>query len=111
MTNRQGIGLGLLCGVALGVVACVAVLIWTGERMQEAQAEAYEAGLDTGIQRMRGEGNAIRIAMNEGLLQSNEDMSAQIDEAIKFLEPLASRNDLPEEAKVGIQAALGALDK
>jgi flagellar biosynthesis/type III secretory pathway protein FliH len=111
MTTKQGIGLGLLCGIAVGVAGCVAMLIWTGERSKAAQADAYQQGRAAGFTQARGEGQAISLMLNEGLMQSNEDMSAQIDEALKLLKPLSERDDLPEGAKEAISSALETLNR
>lgn len=111
MTGKQNLGLGLLCGVALGVLACVALLVWTGERLEAAQIKAYEDGREAGVALMRGEGDAISLALNEGLMQSNADMSAQIDEAIKLLMPISSNLEIPQDALASIQAALATLEK
>ncbi|MCC7509094.1 MAG: hypothetical protein IT464_06940 [Planctomycetes bacterium] len=109
MTNKQGIGLGLLCGIALGTMACVGVLVWSGSQLKESQKAAYEAGIKA-ANSAAGNQDAISVKLNDGLMQENLRFANQMTAAREALQPLAARTDLPADTREAVDKALKALE-
>ncbi|MBX3460694.1 MAG: hypothetical protein KF696_12150 [Planctomycetes bacterium] len=108
MTSKQGLGLGLLCGIAAGTVACVAVVFWSGQQLKDAQKDAYERGiLDASKASQNTE--PISLQLNAAMLKENGELHEALKAAREKLEPVAKRTDLPAEARQAVEEAIEAL--
>jgi hypothetical protein len=109
MTVKQAISLGLLCGVALGAAACVGVLVWTGERLTDARARAYDEGLERARAQEVAKREKVSGRFNEALLDENRRLMLKIEAAEEALTKLADRADLPADAQAAISDTLEVL--
>lgn len=105
MSGKQGLALGLLCGIAVGAIAFVATMVWAGGQLNDARQEAYERGIQD-ANAAAGNAEPIALQLNAAMMKENEELHAALKAAREKLEPLPARTDLPAEAKTAIEEAL-----
>ncbi len=111
MQAKQALGLGLVCGLVVGALACVAALIWTGGRLTEAQADAYDLGVEDGFKKAQQERSLVHDKFNEMVLDDNERLTGVFDQVSEQIAPLAEREDIPEDARGTLRDALKKLGR
>jgi chromosome condensin MukBEF complex kleisin-like MukF subunit len=99
--------LGLMLGLTAGIMVAVGTLIYTGSRLTEAQAEAYDLGYEaaelTGEQTRRG----IGAHLNEGLQAELTHLHGLLDETVEALREIQATESLEaahERARAMLQA-------
>jgi hypothetical protein len=107
MGTKQAIGLGAICGLAVGALGCMGVLLWTGGQMKDAQAEAYDQGVQYGFARAQKERSLVGDEFNTMVIEQNERLDGAITKVRDALGKLEGRADLPQD----VQATVAELMK
>jgi flagellar biosynthesis/type III secretory pathway protein FliH len=102
MGSKQAIGLGAICGLAVGALGCMGVLLWTGGQMKEAQSEAYEQGVQYGFAKAQKERSLVGDEFNTMVLNENERLTEAFTKVRETLGQLDGRADLPEDVQTTV---------
>ena len=109
MNTKKAIGLGVLCGLALGALGIMGAMFWMGGQMQDAKATAYDEGREYGYNRAQLERKAVSEKLNEMALAENEELAGKLGQAEEALRSLQARDDLTDDARSTVDSALSAI--
>jgi hypothetical protein len=99
MSGKTGLLVGLMIGLVIAASGAVATMFITGGAIKERESTAWQAGYDTRAEHALGEQRTITTTLNQGLVNENEKLSAQNDNARAKLAELLARTDLSAEAR------------
>jgi hypothetical protein len=99
MSGKTGLLIGLMVGLVIASGAVVATMLVTGSTIKERESTAWQAGYDTRAEHALGEQRTITTTLNQGLIDENEKLSRQSEQAGAKLTELLARVDLGADAR------------
>jgi hypothetical protein len=110
MSGRNGLIIGALIGIGIGLIAVMATMHLLSNEMVDKQAEAHERGLQEGMKSVAADGFAIGDHLNQGMIEENETLGKRIRSVKTQLQALQGRDDLTPQAKDQVAGILAGLE-
>jgi hypothetical protein len=110
MSGRNGVIIGALIGIGLGLVAVMVTMHLMTEEMKVVQGEAYTRGVEEGQRQATADGLDISDHLNKGMIEENDALGNQVRSLKTQLQALQSRDDLTPQAKEQIAGILASLE-
>jgi uncharacterized protein YunC (DUF1805 family) len=110
MSGRNGLIIGALIGIGIGLIAVMATMHLLSNEMVDKQAEAHERGLQEGMKSVAADGIDISDHLNKGMIEENERLANQVRGVKTQLQALQGRDDLTPQAKDQIAGIIDGLE-
>jgi hypothetical protein len=110
MSGRNGLIVGALVGISLGLIGVMVTMHLLSNEMVEAKTEAFQHGLDEGMKRASSDGIDISDHLNRGMIEENEALAGQVRGVKTQLTALQSRDDLTPQAREQVAGIIDSLE-
>jgi len=106
MSGKTGVLVGLMIGLVIAAGAAFATMLVLGGAVKEREVRAYEQGYADRMQHALEEPQRISASLNQGLVEENERLATNAENALARLKELASQPDLSAESRNLAEAAI-----
>jgi len=110
MSGKQGLLIGILIGLGVGLAGVMVTMHLLSEHTVTAQAEAYDRGVEAGMKLVAADGLDISAQLNQGMADENSRLAEKLTGVKTQLQALQSRDDLTPQAKEQIAGIMSGLE-